>query len=423
MSATIIVGTQWGDEGKGKDVDRRSHAGDVDVVVRFQGGGNAGHTVVVKGIETILHNLPSGVLNPNITNICGNGMVLDLESMCKEIKSLQNINHDNLHISDRAHIIFPYHKQIREALIAKKIDTTKRGIGPAYADKIARSGVRICDFENPKRARKIISDNVRLYNKFAKELGEKALSAKKVYEDGVKYYKRIRRYVCNTSKLLNDLLDQGKNVLFEGAQGTLLDVDHGTYPYVTSSSSTAGGALTGTGVGPKRIDEVVGILKAYTTRVGEGPFPTELTDIYGQFLRAVGKEFGATTGRPRRCGWLDLVIAAHSARVNGLDNLVLTKLDVLDQLAEIKVCVAYRKGKKQTTVFPADLEGWKPVYKTLPGWQIPTRHCKTFEELPRNAKRYISFIEDYLKDHYRKTPVSVISVGPDRDATIVRKTA
>ena len=424
MPAIILVGSQWGDEGKGKITDFLAERS--DVIVRSQGGNNAGHTVISGGEEYKLHLIPSGILYKDSLNIIGNGVVIDLAVLLEEMEQLKErgVSFDHFRISDRAHLIMPYHKVLdgleEEAKGDAKIGTTKRGIGPAYADKVNRVGIRVCD----------LMDFSEFERKLHQVLKQKNILLEKVYEQEpmdekaiVDEYRvlaeRVRPYVADTSVLLDRELKEEKKVLFEGAQAVHLDIDHGTYPFVTSSSPCAGGALTGTGVGPTKIDQVIGVAKAYTTRVGEGPFPTELFDETGEELRKVGGEYGVTTGRPRRCGWLDAVLLRYSVRVSGVTDLALTKLDVLDGLDEIKICVGYRYGDEELTEFPASLnrmEGCVPVYETLPGWKEDISGCRSYEELPEKAKAYIARVEELTG-----APVSIVAVGPDRCQTIVRK--
>ncbi len=424
MPATIIVGSQWGDEGKGKITDFLADRS--EVVVRSQGGNNAGHTVISAGAEYKLHLIPSGILNKDSLNIIGNGVVVDLSVLLGEMEQLQErgISFERFHLSDRAHLIMPYHKLIdgleESAKGEAKIGTTKRGIGPAYSDKVNRVGIRICDlmeFDEFQHKLHIILKQKNLL--LEKIYGEEPLDEGAIVKEFAALAERIRPYVADTSVLVNESLKAGKKVLFEGAQAVHLDIDHGTYPFVTSSSPCAGGALTGTGVGPTKIDAVVGVAKAYTTRVGSGPFPTELHDVYGETLRKVGGEYGVTTGRPRRCGWLDGVVLRYSARVCGMTDLALTKLDVLDQLSELKICVAYRYGGQVMREFPASLsamEQCEPIYETLPGWQQDISSCRNYEELPENAKAYIKRVEELTE-----TLVSIVAVGPDRQQTILRR--
>ncbi|HMM07060.1 MAG TPA: adenylosuccinate synthase [Clostridiales bacterium] len=424
MPATIIVGSQWGDEGKGKITDFLADRS--EVVVRSQGGNNAGHTVISNGAEYKLHLIPSGILNKDSLNIVGNGVVVDLSVLLGEMEQLQErgISFQHFYLSDRAHLIMPYHKLIdgleESAKGEDKIGTTKRGIGPAYSDKVNRVGIRICDlleFDEFQRKLHVVLKQKNLL--LEKIYGEEPLDEGAILKEFADLAERIRPYVADTSVLVNESLKAGKKVLFEGAQAVHLDIDHGTYPFVTSSSPCAGGALTGTGVGPTKIDAVVGVAKAYTTRVGSGPFPTELHDVYGETLRKIGGEYGVTTGRPRRCGWLDGVVLRYSARVCGMTDLALTKLDVLDQLSELKLCVAYRYGGQIMTEFPASLDAMEqcePIYETLPGWQQDISSCRNYEELPENAKAYIKRVEELTE-----TSVSIVAVGPDRQQTILRK--
>ena len=418
------MGAQWGDEGKGKIVDLFTQ--DADVVVRFQGGNNAGHTIVVDGKETILHLIPSGILRPNVRCIIGNGVVIDPEVLLEEIAGLKKQGHfkndSQLALSSQAHLIMPYHKKLdllREGRKGK-IGTTGRGIGPAYEDKMARKGIRLCDLDTPVAFRKKLSDLLERRNeRFGKMFQTEPFDAKKIADSYLEMYGEIKKYATNTSLLLHQLMKEGKSILFEGAQGTSLDVDHGTYPFVTSSSTVAGGALTGAGVGPTCIDDVIGISKAYTTRVGLGPFPTELNDETGEALRAKGKEFGATTGRARRCGWLDLVVLKHAMRVNGLTGLVLTKLDVLSGFKKIKYAVAYKQGGKTLDELPLSLEAineCEPVYEETEGWNEPLTGVKKVKDLPSAVQKYIKSIEKALE-----IPVILLSLGPQRGEDIIIK--
>lgn len=415
---TIIVGTQWGDEGKGKIIDMLTQ--DVDFVVRFQGGNNAGHTVVVDDKQFILHLVPSGILHKDKICVIGNGVVVDPGVLIEEIKGLRKkgISIDgNLLISDQAHLIFPYHKmmdKMRELKKGKgKIGTTGRGIGPCYTDKIARCGIRLADLFNDKVFREKLKENLDEKNQIFKEIyGCEEFDFGGIYRQYKNYRSHLKKYLCNCSKVLNDAIESGRSVLFEGAQGALLDIDHGTYPYVTSSNATAGGAITGTGVGPKKIDKVLGVAKAYTTRVGEGPFPTEFSSRMMEKIRNKGKEFGATTGRPRRCGWFDAVLVKHSVRLNSVDEIAITKLDVLDECKAIKVCVAYRIGKKVLAYFPSDIGAlWrcKPIYEELPGWMQETARITKYENLPKNALRYLNKVSELTG-----TRISIVSVGSER---------
>ena len=418
MPSLVVIGAQWGDEGKGKIIDILSR--NADYIVRYQGGNNAGHTVVIDGESFILHLVPSGILHKGKTCIIGNGVVVNPAALIEEIEKLKarGINAEkNLLISDQAHIIFPYHWKIDELReLAKgrgKIGTTKRGIGPCYTDKITRCGIRMIDLLDDGIFLKKLKSNLKEKNAILKNVyGFKGYSLETVYRQYIAYRNKIKGYITNTTQVINKALDDGKKVIFEGAQGTLLDVDFGTYPYVTSSNSTAGGACTGTGVGPSRIGKVIGIVKAYTTRVGEGPFPTEFSDRLMQAIRGKGNEFGSTTGRPRRCGWFDALIVRHAVMINGMDEIVLTKLDVLDNLKQIKICTGYRYKGKLYKTFPSDIEilfNVNPVYETLPGWLSDTSNIKSFFRLPQNAKDYINRLS-----HLAGTKVSMVSVGTDR---------
>ena len=423
MPNVIVVGTQWGDEGKGKYVDFFSER--VDVVVRYGGGHNAGHTVVVGDQQFILHILPSGVLHPGVINVIGNGCVVDPEAFLKEVAGLRDLGievGDHLFLSDRAQLILPYHRVIEaiseERLGANKIGTTCRGIGPAYEDKIGRRGIRVGDLRHPGRLREQLEFIVAEKNAWIN-----AVSTKEPVrvEDMMPLLEQfagvVLPYITDASLLVHNAMKAGKSVLFEGAQATLLDIDHGTYPYVTSSNATAGGACTGMGIGPKFIDNVLGITKAYITRVGGGPFPTEMLGELGEQIRQQGAEYGASTGRPRRCGWFDSVVVRYANRINGLDALGITKLDVLDGLEDIKVCTRYRYRDETLEEFPGELstlEQCEPVYETLPGWSRPTKGVTRFEDLPDNAKRYLEVLEDLCK-----VPIEMVSTGPDRDSTIV----
>jgi len=419
----VIVGTQWGDEGKGKIVDLL--AADADVVVRFQGGNNAGHTMVVDGEQFISHLIPSGILQKK-TCIIGNGLVVDPEVLIGEIDYLADkgiaVDPAMLMISDRAHVIMPYHKLVdngREKMKGdKKIGTTGRGIGPCYEDKATRRGVRFVDLIDPASFRERLESIVPEKNFYL----EKFLASDTVDMDAIErqyteFAKRLAPYVSNVSVVLQKAGRAGQRVLFEGAQGTHLDIDHGTYPFVTSSNTVSGNACGGSGVGPKDIDGVIGIVKAYTTRVGAGPFPSELFDETGDLIQKTGAEFGATTGRRRRCGWLDTVILNNAVRLNGLTGLAITKLDVLGELDEIKICTAYELNGQTIDAFPANLNhlaACKPVYETLPGWHQDIREIRRAEELPENARAYLARIETLSG-----VPIQMISVGPGRDETIV----
>ncbi|KHO61621.1 Adenylosuccinate synthetase [Thermoanaerobacter sp. YS13] len=422
MSTLVIVGTQWGDEGKGKITDYLAEK--ADVVVRYQGGNNAGHTVEKEGIQYKLHLIPSGILYSEKICIIGNGIVIDPASLIEEIDNLQKqgISVDNLKISDRAHIVFPYHiKQDELEEISKgknDLGTTKRGIGPCYMDKSERIGIRVCDLLKPKVFEEKLRRNVEKKNKLFKELyGAEGFDFEEMYRKYLEYAEKIKPFVTDTTVLLYDLIKSGKKVLFEGAQGTLLDLDLGTYPYVTASHPIAGGVTVGAGIGPTMIDEVIGVVKAYTTRVGKGPFPTELFDENGEFLREKGHEYGTTTGRARRCGWLDAVILKYSVRVSGITHFALTKLDTLTGLKKIKICRGYKFNGRIITDFPASLEDLaqcEPVYEEFDGWEEDIQGAKTFDDLPYNAQKYIRRIEELIG-----IKAAIISVGPERNQTIV----
>jgi adenylosuccinate synthase len=424
MPVTVVVGAQWGDEGKGKIVDILSEG--MDYVVRYQGGANAGHTINLQGHKFVLHLIPSGILHPQTVCVIGNGVVVDPVALLDEIKLLeeQGIQIDGrLKISNRAHLIFPYHKlldQIREASsVEQRIGTTGRGIGPAYSDKINRCGIRMTDLFNQKSLEEKVKIRVNAVNKVLQNLYQQPpIAVDDILKQFKKSSQKIKPFVTDTTLLLHQAVQQGKKILMEGAQGTLLDVDHGTYPFVTSSSPVSAGACLGSGIGPTKIDQVVGVIKAYTTRVGEGPFPTELHDQQGEQLREVGQEYGATTGRPRRCGWFDLVVARYAARVNGLTSLAITKLDVLDILDQIKVCTAYQFQGKTIEEFPADIEilqDCQPVYEELPGWKSKISQISAYGSLPKQAQKYLDYLESKIK-----VPISMVSVGPMRDRTIQR---
>lgn len=423
MPTKIVLGAQWGDEGKAKVVDFLTH--EADIVVRFQGGANAGHTVQVGDSQFIFHLIPSGIMHPEKICVIGNGVVLDPEAAISEMEDLaaKGISVEGrLFISQNAHVVMPYHKIFdrlgEESHGSGKIGTTGRGIGPAYRDKVDRTcGIRVMDLLDGGQLESHVAAVVAEKNAVLTRIyKQEALDAGPITQAALEYGKRLQPYVTDTSLLLNDAIVDGKNVLFEGAQGTLLDIDHGTYPFVTSSNTTAGGACTGTGIGPTRIDAVVGVTKAYTTRVGNGPFPTELKGEEGERIRDLGKEYGATTGRPRRCGWFDGVILRLAARVNGLTSLALTRLDVLDSMAKLRVCVAYRRGDHVLEEFPGDprvLSECEPVYEELQGWCTATTGARRFTDLPPQAQAYVERLSSLSR-----TPVSLISVGPERDATI-----
>ena len=421
MPAVVLVGAQWGDEGKGKATDLLGSR--VDYCVRYQGGNNAGHTVVIGDKKFALHLLPSGILTPEVTPVIGNGVVIDVAVLFEEIDGLeaQGINTSNLLISANAHLITPYHvtldKVTERFLGNSKIGTTGRGIGPSYADKISRLGIRVQDLFDEKILRAKIEGSLLSKNQvLVKVFNRRAVTVDEVVESLMEHAERLRPYVADTSLLLNRALDEDKVVLLEGGQGTLLDVDHGTYPFVTSSNPTAGGACAGSGIGPTKITGVVGILKAYTTRVGSGPFPTELLDEDGEKLRTIGGERGVTTGRPRRCGWFDAPIARYATRINGLTDIFLTKLDVLTGWEKIPVCVAYDIDGTRTEELPmtqTEFHHAKPIYEMLPGWSEDISGAKTIEDLPANARAYVKFLEDASG-----APISAIGVGQDRNATI-----
>ena len=418
----VIVGTQWGDEGKGKIIDVLSPK--ADYVVRFQGGNNAGHTVVVNDEKFILHLLPSGIINSAGKCIIGAGVVIDIEVLLEEIEELEKRGRklDNLFIDERAHIIMPYHiaidKAKEEAMGENKIGTTQRGIGPCYIDKIARNGIRIGDLLEPERFRDKLAWNVAEKNDMLTRYGKETFDLKKLYNKFMKLAEKIKFRIIDAVVEINEGIEAGKVVLFEGAQALMLDIDYGTYPYVTSSSPTSGGVTVGTGVAPTKISRVLGVMKAYTTRVGEGPFPTELENADGETLRKVGHEFGATTGRPRRCGWLDLVIGKYAVLIDGLTDIVLTKLDVLTGFEKIKVAVGYEIDGKVCHSYPGNLrksKDLKIIYEELDGWNEDITQIKNYEDLPENCKKYIEYIEKKLKCR-----VSMISVGPERSQNIYR---
>lgn len=423
MPAVVVVGTQWGDEGKGKATDQLGQ--DVDYVVKFNGGNNAGHTVVIDGESFAFHLLPAGVLTPGVTPIIGNGVVVDLEVLFTEIEEIQSRGKDasSLLISADAHIIPSYNRILDRTterfLGARQLGTTGRGIGPTYADKMNRVGIRIQDlFDESILRQKVRSALDQKNSLFLKVFNRAAIDPDEVADELLSYAERVRPMMVDCSLILNEALDAGKTVLFEAGQATMLDIDHGTYPFVTSSSPTAGGACTGTGVGPTRIDSVVGVVKAYTTRVGEGPFPTELTDAVGERLRTEGGEFGVTTGRPRRCGWHDAVVTRYAARVNGLTDLVMTKLDVLTGHETIPVCVAYEVDGRQSQEMPltqSDFHHAVPVYEEMPGWSQDITGVREFSDLPRAAQDYVLRIEELAGCR-----ISAIGVGPGREATISR---
>ena len=422
MACLIIVGTQWGDEGKGKIVDLLTER--ADAVVRYQGGNNAGHTVMFGEQTFILHLLPSGILRKT-TSILGNGVVIDLAEMIKEIDELAQMDiavEDHLHISDRAQLVMPWHKTFdrlsEEQKGKNKIGTTGRGIGPAYEDKVRRSGMRVGDLLEPElfkaRLEEIVEEKNKLLELYYKS-DEPSFSAEEIFLEFTAYLKILKPYIRDTPLLVNQMIEQGKNILFEGAQGTFLDVDHGTYPFVTSSNTLAGGACAGTGIGPTRINKVLGIVKAYTTRVGSGPFPTELLDNDGELLQSEGHEFGATTGRPRRCGWFDALLVRQAVRLNGITSMAVMKLDVLDKFDTLKIAVSYRLSNgEHTENLPRSLENVTPVLEEMPGWKCNSAGITEYDQLPRNMLAYLERISELVG-----AKVSIISTGPKREETIV----
>jgi adenylosuccinate synthase len=422
LANVIVIGAQWGDEGKGKITDLLSKS--ADVVVRSQGGVNAGHTVVVRGQTFKLHLIPSGILYSETECIIGSGTVIDPEILIQEMEQLKalNVSFDNLTISQTAHVTMPYHRSIDVAAEERrgeyKIGTTGRGIGPTYADKSERTGIRVIDLMCPKELRKKLKWTIEYKNVILEKLYNlPPLDSKEVIDRYLYYADVLRPYVIDSSLKIYESVRKKKNILFEGAQGTLLDLDHGTYPYVTSSNPIAGGACVGAGVGPTAIDRVIGVAKAYTTRVGEGPFPTELKDEIGELLGDRGAEFGTTTGRRRRCGWFDGVIGRYAVRINGLDCLAITKLDILDELEEIKVCIAYEVDGETCHHFPSDAARFarcQPVYKTLKGWQQSTAECRSLEDLPKAALDYLKFLAELME-----VSIAIVSVGAGREQTIV----
>jgi adenylosuccinate synthase len=415
------VGAQWGDEGKGKIIDVLTAA--VDVVVRTQGGNNAGHTVLLNGQKYVLHLVPSGILRKGKVCVIGNGVVVDPVSLAEEITSLESLGikfDGNLLLSETAHLVFPYHRELdeqREILKGKnKIGTTKRGIGPAYGDKAARTGLRVIDLVNPPRFAELLKAKIKENNEILKAFGAKPLNFKKIHDAYRAAGDRLKPFVKNTVVFLHEAMDRGDDILFEGAHGTFLDIDHGTYPFVTSSNTTAGGACTGSGVPPNRVDRVVGVMKAYTTRVGEGPLLTENSEI-ADLLHGLGREFGATTGRPRRCGWFDSVATQHATMVNGIDQLAVTNVDGLDTLEVIRVCVGYRVGTQRFDYVPNDIElltKCEPVYVEFPGWRTPTGKARQWKELPPKTRAYLKAIAELTG-----AKLSIVSVGPSREQTIM----
>jgi adenylosuccinate synthase len=423
MNSVVVVGAQWGDEGKGKVVDYL--AGSFEYIARVAGGHNAGHTVIIGTDRYVLQLIPCGILRPGRHAVIGTGVVVDPAALVNEIETLAKVGIDvkgRLHISNRAHLIFPYHRELDKAAEsargADKIGTTSRGIGPAYEDKMARRGLRMCDLLDPELFRKKAAHVVAEKNRLAEGAYGANVDFSPEVEETLALGEKIRGYICDTAELVNRALDEDKSVLFEGAQGTMLDIDHGTYPYVTSSSAISGGASTGVGVPPTRLKHVLGISKAYTTRVGSGPFPTEMPDLDAEEVRKRGKEFGAVTGRPRRCGWLDLQVLRYAKMINGIDSLVVTKLDVFDIQREIQICVGYKYKGKPIHEMPALAEEYEhvtPEYKTLPGWNETTYGLKDGQKLPKAAVDYLKFISDFLH-----VEIGMISTGPERDATIIQ---
>jgi len=420
MEVSVLVGSQWGDEGKGKIVDILSNR--YDIVARYQGGANAGHTIEIDNNKFVLHLIPSGILRDNVICVIGNGVVIDPQALLDEIALLESFNINikgRLFISQNAHLIMPYHKLLDSISESgsNKIGTTGRGIGPCYIDKYARKGIKVIDLLNKSVLEEKIKLNLEEKNVLLRKIyNQKELNIEEITKDYIEFEKKISQYITDTPSYLNNAIEEGKSILLEGAQGALLDVDHGTYPYVTSSSPTSGGACTGTGIPPTKISSVIGIVKAYTTRVGLGPFPTELEGEAGEKLRKTGAEFGATTGRPRRCGWYDAFLMNYSRMINGIQRVAITKLDVLSYLDEIKVCTGYELDGKRLKSFPTDVERLNkiiPVYETLPGWKSDISKVRYYEDLPVNAKDYLSFISE--KSGFE---ISIISVGPKREQTI-----
>ena len=422
MATAMVIGTQWGDEGKGKIVDYLAQK--ADVVIRSQGGNNAGHTVVVNDQSFALRLLPSGILFSDKTCIIGSGVVVNPSVLLAEIDSIKarGVQISSLEISTRAHVIFPYHIRIDEEdeklKGEAKIGTTKNGIGPCYADKVNRIGIRVGDMLDEAVFREKLKYNVTLKNRlFKMYYGCDGFSYEEMLQEYLEYAEKIRPYVRDTDYSVNYYISQGKKALFEGAQATMLDLDHGTYPFVTSSNPTSGGACVGAGVGPRKMENIVGVVKAYTTRVGAGPFPAEQINEAGEYLRNTGHEFGTVTGRPRRCGWLDTAVVKYAAMLNSLDYLAITRLDILDGLDTIKICTGYTYEGKKIEEYPASLavmEKVQPIYETLPGWKTPISHCRNYEELPKEARSYVERISELVG-----VPLGIVSVGPNRDQTII----
>lgn len=422
MATLVVIGAQWGDEAKGKLVDVLGE--ESDLVVRYSGGNNAGHTVIADGEEFKFHLIPAGILHPGVTSILGGGMVVCPKGLLEELDRtrVQRPNLGTLKISSSAHVVFPYHRLLdsleEEARGDNKIGTTSRGIGPAYQDKVARFGIRMGEFTNPVEFPHRLREVVGYKNRLLKMFGREPIEFEPLLAEYSAYADRLREFVEDTEVRVQDAVRAGKRVLFEGAQGTFLDLDSGTYPFVTSSHPTAGGACIGTGIGPRDIDRVLGVCKAYTTRVGAGPFPTELHDDVGEWIRQHGKEYGTTTGRGRRVGWLDLVVLRHSCRLNSLSGLVVTRLDILSGFEKVKVCVGYRLDGKEIGYVPAnafEFARCEPVYEELPGWQADVREVRRFEDLPEETRAYLKFMEEFTE-----TPAAILSIGPDRRETIVR---
>ncbi|MDD3839445.1 MAG: adenylosuccinate synthase [Clostridia bacterium] len=423
MSNLAVIGAQWGDEGKGKFTDYLAQK--ADIVVRYQGGNNAGHTIEVENKQLKLHLIPSGIMYKDKICVIGNGVVIDLKALIEEIEYIESkgISVENLRISDRAHLIFPYHIKLDILSENNKgnndIGTTKKGIGPAYMDKVSRTGIRVCDIFNKEVFASRLKYNVEEKNKlFTLLYDADPLDYQSILEEYLGYAEKVKKYVADTSALVHSYMQQGKDILFEGAQGTLLDIDMGTYPYVTSSHPISGGVSIGTGAAPSALDKVVGIVKAYTTRVGKGPFPTELSDEIGETIRDKGHEYGTTTGRARRCGWLDAVIVKYAVRISGITDIVLTKLDTLSGFDKLKICTGYKIGDKIIEDFPASLETLaqcEPVYQEMDGWTEDITGVTDFDQLPENAKKYVNRIEELSG-----SKISIVSVGPERKQTIVR---
>ncbi len=421
MAVRVVVGTQWGDEGKGKYIDMLAEQS--DIIVRFSGGNNAGHTIVANGVKYALHLIPSGILHTNKTCIIGNGVVVDPAVLLQEMKGLneRGVTTDHLLISDRAHLIMPYHRELDELQEKFRgndsIGTTKRGIGPCYADKIERSGIRMCDLIDENEFIKKVKSNLQLKNLIIEKVyGGKPFEAEPIIKEYLGYAEQLKKYITDTTAILADGIDQGKNILFEGAQANFLDIDFGTYPYVTSSNPVAGGVCTGSGLGPVYINEVYGVLKAYTSRVGAGPFPTEQNNEIGDTIRELGWEYGTTTGRPRRCGWLDTVMIKYAAKINGLTALAINHVDTIGKLKEIKLCVGYKKDGQVIKTFPAslnELAKCEPIYEVFEPWNEDISNVKIFADLPQNAKKYLSRIEELVG-----VKIGLIGVGTDREQII-----